>query len=95
MGVRVPEIGRNTQRNARDKVKDGWQYEIAQWYPRAAVYDDVNGWTNDQFYSQGEFYQEFGDFDVTVTVPHDHIVRATGVLQNPRRGAHAPRSARA
>ena len=80
---RVPEIGRNTQRNARDKVKDGWLYEIAQWYPRAAVYDDVSGWTNDQFYSQGEFYQEFGDFDVTVTVPHDHIVRATGVLQNP------------
>ena len=79
----VPEIGRNTQRNARDKVMDGWEYEIAQWYPRAAVYDDVSGWTNDQFYSQGEFYQEFGDFDVTMTVPHDHIVRATGVLQNP------------
>ena len=79
---RVPENGRNTQRNARDKVKDGWLYEIAQWYPRAAVYDDVSGWTNDQFYSQGEFYQEFGDFDVTVTVPRDHIVRATGVLQN-------------
>lgn len=80
----VPELGRNTQRNARDKVKDGWEYEIAQWYPRAAVYDDVSGWTNDQFYSQGEFYQEFGDFDVTMTVPHDHIVRATGVLQNPQ-----------
>ena len=80
---RVPENGHNTQRNARDKVKDGWLYEITQWYPRAAVYDDVSGWTNDQFYSQGEFYQEFGDFDVTVTVPHDHIVRATGVLQNP------------
>jgi hypothetical protein len=79
----VPENGRNTQRNARDKVKDGWEYEIAQWYPRAAVYDDVSGWTNDQFFSQGEFYQEFGDFDVTMTVPHDHIVRATGVLQNP------------
>ena len=79
----VPENGRNTQRNARDKVKDGWLYEIAQWYPRAAVYDDVSGWTNDQFTSQGEFYQEFGDFDVTVTVPRDHIVRATGSLQNP------------
>ncbi len=79
----VPENGRNTQRNARDKVRDGWLYEVAQWYPRAAVYDDVSGWTNDQFTSQGEFYQEFGDFDVTVTVPHDHIVRATGTLQNP------------
>ena len=80
---RVPENGRNTQRNARDKVRDGWLYEVAQWYPRAAVYDDVSGWTNDQFYGQGEFYQEFGDFDVAVTVPRDHIVRASGVLQNP------------
>jgi len=79
----VPEIGLNNQRNARDHVKDGWEYEMAQWYPRAAVYDDVSGWTTDQFYSQGEFYQEFGDFDVTMTVPHDHIVRATGTLQNP------------
>ncbi|MFN8574514.1 MAG: M1 family metallopeptidase [Gemmatimonadaceae bacterium] len=80
---KVPEIGRNTQRNARDHVKDGWEYEVAQWYPRAAVFDDVGGWTNDQFYSQGEFYQEFGNFDVSITVPRDHIVRATGVLQNP------------
>ena len=90
----VPELGRNTQRNARDKVKDGWEYEIAQWYPRAAVYDDVSGWTNDQFYSQGEFYQEFGDFDVSMTVPHDHIVRATGVLQNPAEVLTATQRAR-
>ncbi|HEY3286174.1 MAG TPA: M1 family metallopeptidase [Gemmatimonadaceae bacterium] len=90
----VPEIGRNTQRNARDKVKDGWEYEIAQWYPRAAVYDDVSGWVNDQFYSQGEFYQEFGDFDVAMTVPHDHIVRATGVLQNPNEVLTATQRAR-
>jgi len=79
----VPENGRNTQRNARDKVKDGWEYEVAQWYPRAAVYDDVNGWQTDQFISQGEFYLEFGDYDVSITVPHDHIVRATGTLMNP------------
>ena len=91
---RVPELGRNTQRNARDKVKDGWEYEIAQWYPRAAVYDDVTGWTNDQFYSQGEFYQEFGDFDVTMTVPHDHIVRSTGVLENPQQVLTATQRAR-
>ena len=90
----VPEVGRNTQRNARDKVKDGWEYEVAQWYPRAAVYDDVSGWTNDQFTSQGEFYQEFGDFDVSMTVPHDHIVRATGVLQNPQETLTATQRAR-
>jgi hypothetical protein len=68
----------------REKVvKDGWLYEIAQWFPRAAVYDDVNGWQNVQFYGQGEFYLEFGNYDVSVTVPHDHIVRATGALMNP------------
>ena len=91
---RVPEIGLNNQRNARDHVKDGWEYEMAQWYPRAAVYDDVSGWTTDQFYSQGEFYQEFGDFDVTMTVPHDHIVRATGTLQNPNEVLTATQRAR-
>ena len=91
---RVPEIGLNNQRNARDHVKDGWEYEMAQWYPRAAVYDDVSGWTTDQFYSQGEFYQEFGDFDVTMTVPHDHIVRATGVLLNPAEVLTATQRAR-
>ena len=90
----VPSEGRNIQRNARDHYRQGWLYEIAQWYPRAAVYDDVSGWTNDQFTSQGEFYQEFGDFDVTVTVPHDHVVRATGVLQNPLETMTATQRAR-
>jgi len=78
----VPERGRNG-RGVREKVKDGWLYEVAQWFPRAAVYDDVNGWQNVQFYGQGEFYLEFGDYDVSITVPHDHIVRATGSLVNP------------
>ena len=78
----VPEGGRNG-RGVREKVKDGWLYENAQWFPRAAVYDDVNGWQTDQFLGAGEFYLEFGDYDVSVTVPHDHIVRATGVIQNP------------
>jgi hypothetical protein len=78
----VPEGGRNG-RGQKEKLKDGWEYENAQWYPRAAVYDDVNGWQNNQFLGRGEFYLEFGNFDVSITVPHDHIVRATGVLQNP------------
>ena len=78
----VPEGGRNG-RGVREKVKDGWLYEIAQWFPRAAVYDDINGWQNVQFYGQGEFYLEFGNYDVSITVPHDHIVRATGALMNP------------
>ncbi len=78
----VPETSRNG-RGARELVKDGWLYEMAQWFPRASVYDDVNGWQTDQFYGQGEFYLNFGTYDVELTVPHDHIVQATGVLQNP------------
>ncbi len=78
----VPETSRNG-RGVREKVKDGWLYEIAQWFPRASVYDDVNGWQTDQFLGQGEFYLNFGNYDVELTVPHDHIVQATGVLQNP------------
>ena len=50
--------------------------------PRAAVYDDINGWQTDQFLGQGEFYLEFGNYDVSLTVPRNHIVQATGVLQN-------------
>jgi len=62
--------------------KDGnWLYEIAQWYPRLAVYDDVNGWQIKQFISS-EFTLEFGDYRVRLTVPDDHIVAATGELVN-------------
>lgn len=58
-------------------------YEIAQWYPRMAAYTDYQGWQNKQFLGRGEFTLELGDFDVAITVPSDHIVAATGVLQNP------------
>jgi Peptidase family M1 domain len=78
----VPETSRNG-RGVREQVKDGWLYEVAQWFPRASVYDDVNGWQTDQFYGTGEFYLNFGSYDVELTVPHDHIVAATGVLLNP------------
>jgi hypothetical protein len=77
----VPEGGQNG-RGAKEKVKDGWLYEIAQWFPRASVYDDVNGWQTDQFLGQGEFYLNFGNYDVSLTVPRDHIVNATGTLRN-------------
>jgi hypothetical protein len=62
---------------------DGPLYEIAQWYPRMAVYDDVKGWNHDPYIGAGEFYLEYGTFDVTLTVPSDDIVAATGELQNP------------
>lgn len=78
----VPEESENG-RGVREQVKDGWMYEVAQWFPRASVYDDVSGWQTDQFYGGGEFYLNFGSYDVELTVPHDHIVAATGTLLNP------------
>jgi hypothetical protein len=62
---------------------DGPLYEIAQWYPRLAVYDDVKGWNHDPYIGAGEFYLEYGNFDVTLTVPAEDIVAATGELKNP------------
>ncbi|WP_229483639.1 M1 family metallopeptidase [Massilia horti] len=58
-------------------------FEIAQWFPRMAAYYDVYGWQHKQFLGTGEFTLEFGDYDVQVTVPADHIVASTGELQNP------------
>ena len=59
-------------------------YTIAQFYPRLAVYDNVEGWQNMQFWGRSEFALEFGEFDVKLTVPADHIVEATGELQNEK-----------
>jgi hypothetical protein len=59
-------------------------YVIAQFYPRLCVYDNVEGWQNDQFWGRSEFALEFGDFEVNITVPEDHMLGATGVLQNPK-----------
>jgi hypothetical protein len=57
-------------------------YEVAQWYPRLAVYDDIRGWNTEQYMGNGEFYLEYGKFDVSITVPASMIVAATGNLQN-------------
>ncbi len=74
----VPEHG--SDRMARD----GSFYEIAQWYPRMAVYDDVRGWNIEPYLGQGEFYLEYGDFDYSITVPAGYVVAGSGVLQNPQ-----------
>ncbi|MEW5999479.1 MAG: M1 family metallopeptidase [Pseudomonadota bacterium] len=58
-------------------------FEGAQWFPRLAVYSDYEGWHNKAFLGSGEFTLEFGDYRVALTVPADHVVAATGVLQNP------------
>jgi hypothetical protein len=63
--------------------KDGNRaYVIAQFFPRMAVYSDVEGWQNHQFWGSGEFALPFGNYDVNITVPADHVLDATGVLQN-------------
>ncbi|MGF1462436.1 MAG: M1 family metallopeptidase, partial [Maricaulaceae bacterium] len=56
---------------------------LAQWFPRMVVYSDYEGWHNKEFLGRGEFTLEFGDYEVAITVPDDHIVSSTGVLQNP------------
>jgi hypothetical protein len=76
-GFNVPEHG------ADRMGRDGGLYQIAQWYPRMAVYDDVHGWNTDQYLGQGEFYLEYGNIEYEVTVPAGYIVAGTGVLQNP------------
>ena len=62
---------------------DGPLYEMAQWYPRLVVYDDVRGWNHEPYIGAGEFYLEYGNFDVSLTVPASYIVAATGELGNP------------
>ncbi|NQZ79636.1 MAG: M1 family metallopeptidase [Colwellia sp.] len=66
------------------KEDDNYLYEVAGWFPRAAAYYDVMGWQNKQFLGNGEFTLEFGDYDVKINVPADHIVAATGQLQNSK-----------
>ncbi|HKZ37313.1 MAG TPA: M1 family metallopeptidase [Chryseolinea sp.] len=65
--------------------EDGnYVYTFAQWFPRMCVYDDYEGWQNKQFLGQGEFALTFGNYRVKITVPADHIVAATGTIQNPK-----------
>lgn len=78
----VPEYG--TDRMGRLKTKNGLIYEIAQWYPRMAVYDDVLGWNTLPYIGQGEFYLEYGDFEYNITAPADMIVVGSGQLQNEK-----------
>src|SRR5205809_7248168 len=80
-GFSVPEYG--TDRMGRLKTKNGWIYELGQWFPRMAVYDDVQGWNTLPYLGAGEFYLEYGDIDYTITAPADMIVVGSGELTNP------------
>lgn len=79
---KVPEKGMD--RMGRLQVEDGWIYAFAQWYPKVAVFDDVEGWNVEPYLGAGEFYLEYGNFDYKVTVPFDHIVVGSGTFMNPK-----------
>jgi hypothetical protein len=77
---RVPE--KVFRRYGTIETKKGTVWEIAQWFPAMCVYDDVHGWNTWPYLGTGEFYTNFGDYEVSITVPRDHLVVATGRLQN-------------
>jgi hypothetical protein len=77
---KIPKYG--SDRMGKQETKDGIIYEIAQWYPRMSVYDDVEGWNTLPYLGAGEFYLEYGDFEYNITVPASHIVTGSGELIN-------------
>jgi aminopeptidase N len=78
----IPEYG--TDRMGRLKTKNGWIYEVAQWFPRVCVYDDLHGWNTMPYLGAGEFYLEYGDIDFSITAPSDLIVVGSGELINQK-----------
>jgi len=76
----IPFYG--ADRMGRKKFKQGWVYELAQWYPRMCVYDDVEGWNTLPYMGLGEFYCDYGDYDFYITAPADMTVAGSGDLQN-------------
>lgn len=76
----VPQYG--TDRMGRLNTKNGWVYEIAQWFPRMCVYDDIQGWNVLPYVGAGEFYLEYGDIEYIVTAPSNLIIVGSGELQN-------------
>jgi hypothetical protein len=77
----IPDFG--ADRHGILDVEQGTVYQLAQWYPRMYVYDDVHGWNHLPYLGQGEYYLEYGTFELNVTVPRSMIVGATGTLLNP------------
>ncbi|MBT8220700.1 MAG: M1 family metallopeptidase [Bacteroidia bacterium] len=78
--INNPSGGRGGYEHFEDN--DNYIYTIVQWFPRLCVYSDADGWQNKQFVGRGEFALEFGDYDVKMTVPADHMVGSTGECQN-------------
>lgn len=78
----VPQYG--ADRTGILNTRNGDIFSIAQWYPRMCVFDDIRGWNTDPYLGAGEFYLEYGDFDVNITAPSGMIVVGSGELQNPK-----------
>jgi len=78
---KIPEYG--TDRTGRVQTKNGWIFEIAQWFPRMEVYDDITGWNVIPYLGAGEFYLEYGNIDFTITAPSNMVVVGSGELVNP------------
>jgi hypothetical protein len=78
----IPRYG--SDRLGKYPANDGTIYEMAQWYPRMAVYDDIEGWNVLPYIGAGEFYLEYGDMQYNITAPYDHIVVGSGELLNPK-----------
>ena len=78
----IPEYG--TDRMGRLKTKNGIVYEVAQWFPRMCVYDDIQGWNTLPYIGAGEFYLEYGDIDFSITAPANLIIVGSGELLNPQ-----------
>lgn len=87
-------FGPISNRMGIEEIDGSTVYEVAQWYPRLAVYDDVRGWNTEQYLGQGEFYLEYGNFEVSLTVPANMLVAATGTLLNPTEVLTAKQRAR-
>jgi hypothetical protein len=77
----IPEYG--TDRMGRLNTKNGWIYQLAQWYPRMCVYDDILGWNTLPYLGAGEFYLGYGNFEYHITAPANLIVVGSGELLNP------------
>ena len=75
---------RGTDRMGQLKTKNGIVYEVAQWFPRLCVYDDIQGWNTLPYIGAGEFYLEYGDFDFNITAPANLIVVGSGEMQNEK-----------
>lgn len=78
----VPEHG--ADRTGWVNTAKGRIFSMAQWYPRVCVFDDIRGWNADPYLGPSEFYLEYGDFDVSITAPSEHVVVASGELTNPQ-----------